>query len=100
MAGQALHGGLELALEQAHNDGPVQLFMIFPGHAGCFHIPVLAEILLLDVLPFLYLCENTNCIVTGDHYLDTRSGGGGRGEVGEGRCQFQWKLQDSRLKFI
>lgn len=48
MAGHALHSGLELALEQSHDDGLVQQLVFAPGQVGrCLIIQVVVFLLLV-----------------------------------------------------
>lgn len=55
MAGQTLHGGLELPLEQRYNDGLVQQLVFVPGHVGRCLIVQMVVILFLVPLPVIRL---------------------------------------------
>lgn len=59
MAGQALHSGLELALEQCYNDGLVQQLVFAPGQVGCCLIIQMVVFLLLVALPVVRLTPET-----------------------------------------
>lgn len=55
VAGQTLHGGLELPLEQCYDDGLVQQLVFAPGHVGCSLIIQMVVFLLLVPLPVVRL---------------------------------------------
>lgn len=59
MAGQTLHGGLELTLEQSHDDGLVQQLVFAPGQVGCCLIIHMVVILLFVPLPVVRLTPET-----------------------------------------
>lgn len=49
MAGHALHRGLELALEQSHDDGLIQQLVFAPGQVSrCLIIQVIVVFLLVS----------------------------------------------------
>lgn len=50
MAGQTLHGGLELALEQRYNDGLVQQFVFAPGQVS--RRLIIHMVIFLFLVPF------------------------------------------------
>lgn len=55
MAGQTLHGGFELPLEQGNDDGLVQQLVFAPGQVGCCLIIQVVVFLLLVPLPVIRL---------------------------------------------
>lgn len=59
VAGQTLHSGLELALEQRYNDGLVQQLVFAPGQVGCRLIVQMVIFLLLVPLPVVRLTPRT-----------------------------------------
>ena len=59
MAGQTLHRGLELPLEQGDDDGLVQQLVFAPGQVGCRRIVQMVVFLLLVPLPVVRLTPET-----------------------------------------
>ncbi len=59
MAGQTLHGGLELTLEQRYDDGLVQQLVFAPGLVSCQLIIQMVVFLLLVPLPVVRLTPET-----------------------------------------
>lgn len=55
VAGHALHGGLELALEQSHNDGLVQQFVFAPGQVSRRLVVQVVDVFLLVSFPVVGL---------------------------------------------
>ncbi len=55
MAGETLHSGLELPLEQRYNDGLVQQLVFAPGQVGCRLIIQMVVVLFLVPLPVVRL---------------------------------------------
>ena len=55
LARRASYGGLELSLEQLHDDGAVEAFVVVPGDAGAFLVRDLAKVGLLHVHPLGHL---------------------------------------------
>lgn len=59
MAGQTLHSGLELPLEQSHNDGLVPHLVFVPGQVGCCLIIKMVVFLFLVPLSIVRLTPET-----------------------------------------
>lgn len=57
VAGQALDGGLELALEERHDDGGVEQLVLAPGQLGRFEVVQVVVGLLLVALAVVRLNE-------------------------------------------
>lgn len=55
MAGQALHSGLELPLEQCYNDGLIQQLVFAPGQVCCCLIIQMVIFFLLVSFPIVRL---------------------------------------------
>lgn len=59
MAGQTLHGGLELPLEQSHNDGLIPHLVFVPGQVGCCLIIEMVVVLFFVPLSIVRLTPET-----------------------------------------
>lgn len=63
LAAHALDRGLELTLEQSHDDGLVQELVFGPGQLCSAHVVQMIDVLLLIPAPFIRLTERTrDCV--------------------------------------